>query len=210
MLKRLIIFAAGAALASAGVIFDNLADANEGNRDLSHGGIYQSFSTGVNPFQLTDVKLILEVGTLGSNTFSVDVYNDSSSTPGTLLANVGSKLDNQLAQTFATIDFATNISLGANTRYWIGITSSSGSTVIWTIEPPNSNPGDIGVSGQFIKEFNTVSSVTAPSENAAFQMRITGNDITAGTPEPAAIVLTAAGLLGLTAIRRRRQQRQVR
>jgi hypothetical protein len=190
--------------ARAGVIFTNLTDNSIGSRGLASTAQYQSFSNLTMGMFLTDVQLRLSGNNMDSHAFSVDLYADSSTSPATLLDHIGSMSDSALTTSCACVyDFPiAAFALSANTRYWIGLSTSNGAGVNWQIEGPfQGHPSDIGVTGEFIDDTGSVSS----DNGEAFQMQITVGAGGAGVPEPANFLLGGAGLLGLFLLRRQKQ-----
>lgn len=75
-------------------------------------------------------------------------------------------------------------SLSADTRYWIGISSTDGS-VYWSYEADDSG---IGVAGEF---YDNQGGVVAPNSTGAYQM-----ELVAGTvPEPSSWAMRAIGFM---------------
>jgi hypothetical protein len=194
--------------ARAAVVFSNIPGVPDGDRSLIPDAQFQSFSTGAGGFSLTDVMLLLSGGGADTNFFSVDLYADSSTSPGSLLFHIGSKVDNTLTISCNCIyDFPTApFALSANTRYWIGLSTTDGSGVDWSIEGGFvTPPGDVGVAG----EFHDDTGIVGPDYSGsgfleAFQMVVTDSPTTtSGVPEPSTLVLGAAGLLSLIVLRRR-------
>jgi PEP-CTERM motif-containing protein len=197
-------------LSAGTIVFNNLAAPSGGSRSLVPDAQFQSFSTGAGSFSLTDVMLLLSggLGPTDTTSFSVDLYADSSTSPGSFLFNIGMKIDNTLtANCSCTYDFPTTaFALSANTRYWIGLKTSTGSAVDWDSEFVSGAvpPGDIGVAGQFRDDTGTVSPDDFNGFRQAFQMEVTVSPTvtTSGVPEPSTLVLGAAGLLALMIVRR--------
>ena len=110
------------------------------------GPRYNSFSTGSSPVTLTDVKLNLDLldGPRGSMT--VGLYSDSSHTPGTLLTVIGTLDDHLIAEHGGVSDFPVSpgFALTANTRYWIGVSTSNASLAGWATTEDTAGTGNIG------------------------------------------------------------------
>ena len=183
----------------AGPLFDNLGDANVGNRTPFVFHQYQSFSTGVSSFLFDDVKLSLDGDGSALTSFSIGLYADSSTTPGALIQDLGTLLDNAIPSgAFTVVDYSfAGIALLANTRYWIGMSSANQSNVLWAIEDPLNNPGDIGVAGEYVSDSGVVSLSTSPATQEAFKMQVNGTNIVSGAPEPGTIALMLTGLLAM-------------
>ena len=149
--------------ASAEVLFDNLGYPSVGaDGDLAHGPLYASFST-VGSNTLTDVSLLIGADNPNDGgTFTIDLYSDSSTSPGSLLTALGTFDDSQLSSSLAVFSDSVSYSLSADTRYWIGISSSDGS-VYWSYEVDDLG---IGVAGEFYDNQGGV----APNSTGAYQM----------------------------------------
>lgn len=191
--------------ASATILFNNFADPSVGNRSAFSVSQFQSFSTGVGGFSLGDVQLLLEGPSLSdAASFSVGLYADSSTSPGSLISSLGTMNDSAVSNVgFTATDFSFSaISLSANTRYWIGLTSSNGSNTRWSLgEGPQ--PGDVGVSGEFYDDSGSISSTTfLTTQFVSFQMQLSDGP---AVPEPATMVLAMAGLGAVALLRRRRR-----
>jgi len=186
----------------ATTLFDNITAHNsDGNDQLNPTGpLYDSFSTGTKSYFLTEVDLLLG----RSGTFNVGLYANQipvggpfsgSSIPGSLITNLGTFSAPAVSGVVAVN--GENVVLAANTRYWIGLSSSS--TTIWFFSLDFSGTG-VG------SEFNFIASVPEQLPNnpdGAYQMRISGQE----TPLPAALPLFASGggVLGLLSWRRKRK-----
>jgi MYXO-CTERM domain-containing protein len=195
------------------IVFDNSTSPTGGSRSFQTNQ-YQSFSTGTGSFSLTDVEILLQGSPLDSNTLSIDLYGDSSTAPGSLLDHVGTFTDTSLIAGSAHLfDFATAaFALTQNTRYWIGLSTTNGSSAGWDEEfaSPTVPAGDVGVTGQFKDDTGVISPVdTTPGGTLfrqAFQMQVTVSPTSTGTtPEPSSMVLGGAGLAGLALLGLRRR-----
>jgi hypothetical protein len=145
--------------AGAAVLFDNTLDSSIGDRSLVPTAQFQSFSNGAGSFSLTDVKVVLNGNNTDNGSLSVGLFSDSSTSPGGLLDHIGSLSDSSLTANcdciydFPVLPFA----LTANTRYWIGLSTSNGSSANWAIEGPFlGRPLDVGVTGEFIDDSGNV------------------------------------------------------
>ena len=102
-----------------------------------------------------------------ASSIAIALYSDSSGSPGTLLATIGTLDKSQLSASPATVDLplATPYRLAANTKYWIGMsTAMSGPSWSWSADQIG-----MGVSGQSFANDGGVS----PNTLGAYQMRIT-------------------------------------
>lgn len=194
------------------VLFYDLEDPVVGSRTLLMPE-YQSFSTGAGSFSLTDVQLLLNGNPADSNSFSVGLYADSSTTPGSLLVNLGSLNDMSLTLNCNCVyDFAvTPFALSASTRYWIGLTENGASSVNWDIEGGFVTPaGDI----EALTEFHDDTGIVGPDVSGggfleAFQMQVTVSPtvVVSGAPEPSTLLLGGAGLIALRLLRKSKTSR---
>ncbi len=169
--------------ASAGIIYDNLPNlSSSGGTDTVYndGPLYNSFSTGGSPSQLTDVKLMLSATAGVQSSFTVSLLADSSSTPGSPVTTLGTFADSTLASAPSVYDISVaSYDLAANTRYWVELSSatSSPSVVAWDYA---SNITGRGIGGEFWA--NTPS--TSPSvtdnthETPPYLMQVTTNQST--------------------------------
>jgi len=211
-MKHICILMLGSCLApaQASVIFDNLLDPSTGSRSVvSPSGEYQSFSTGPGGFVLGDVTVALLKGSASAGSFTVGLYADSSTSPGALLDTIGSMNDSALLSGINDYDFpVAPTSLAANTRFWIGLTSSNSSTTGWSVESPFTHPSppEIGVSGEFVDDNNGVKGVIISDFGAAPQMRLSSAPASTAAPEPASLVLVICGLASLRWMRGRRKE----
>lgn len=191
------------------VVFYNLEDAGIGDRSLLTPE-YQSFSTGAGSFSLTDVQVLLNGSPTDSNTFSVGLYADSSTTPGSLLVSLGTLSDMSLTSSCNCIyDFVvTPFALSASTRYWIGLTETGASNANWEIEGGFvTPPGDIEALTEFHDDTGTVGpDVSGGGFLEAFQMQVTVSPtvVVSGAPEPSTLLFGGAGLVVLGLVRRLR------
>ncbi len=185
------------AQASAVTIYDNLSQTSGGSAEVSsqdHGPLYDSFSTGAQAVNLTDVKLLLQASTPGDGgSFLVGLYADNSTSPGSALATSALTPDSVLQANLAVIDFPFLQALAANTRYWIGV-SATNSSAQWSYDMTN---GGIGVAN----EYNFYDgSVSANNAFTPYQMQV---NVKAATPEPASWPLVLLFGAGFVLIRRR-------
>ena len=181
------------------LLYDNLGQTSTGSDHVSaslgtvHGPLYNSFSTAVGSGSLvTDVRLLLKDSAGGTGSTTVGIYSDSGNTPGVLFATVGVVNDTSLTATAAIVDVLPGapISLAANTRYWIGLSTSDNSTAQWVF---TSSSAGLGVSGQFFSN----SSGTHGVSDGPYQMAV--------VPEPSvgALAFAAVACAGVSAWWRR-------
>lgn len=166
-------------------LFDNLSATSSGTDPIgSFGPLADSFSTGATAVNVFDVKLLLNTSaTTGS--FTVSLLSDSSTSPGSVLAVLGTLPDSALTGSLAIYDFPFSpISLSASTRYWIQLSTSDGSSAQWSWSGDISGPG---VSGEFFANANGVFANTS----GPYQMQVL-----AAVPEPTTWALIGIGTIG--------------
>jgi hypothetical protein len=195
-LVGILLLASAASTAQATILYGNLGDPFTTNSQLTES-LYQSFSTGSSSLQLDDLKLVLDVKGPDSGSFTVGLYSDNSTKPGTLLLSIATVNDSSLTMTASTYDFSVaNYSLAANTRYWIGLIPTP-SSIQGSWESSNPQGGDTGVSGQYT-DFGGIVFPVGPTTSPGFQMSIDAIAPTPpGAPEPASALLLAAGLVAV-------------
>ena len=113
---------------------------------------------------------------------TVALYADSAGSPGSLLTTIGTLNDTSLSASPSSFDFplGTPALLAANTRYWIGISTTNGSAAFWDW---SLDIGGTGVSTGFFANDGGVS----PNVDGPYQMRVTalsGAPTTTPTPSP--------------------------
>ena len=180
----------------AEVLFDNLGYPSVGaDGALAHGPLYASFST-VGANTLTDVSLLIGADNPNDGgTFTIGLFSDSSTSPGSLLTALGTFDDFQLSSSLAVFSDSVSYSLSAGTRYWIGISSSDGS-VYWSYEADDLG---LGVAGEFYDNQGGVSL----NSDGAYQM-----ELVAGTvPEPSSWAMMVIGFMALGYFRFRTSRR---
>lgn len=202
------------------VIFNSLNAATEGADSIAqYGPLGQSFSTGAAPGNLTDVMIKLGVAQLGgaagvkrhavgasfpklaprvsaNASITVALFSDAGQRPGQMLATLGTLADTSLptSQQYQNFDFPLNqpYTLSPNTRYWIGIATTSDSEAAWAY---TDNTSGVGVGTEFLEYAGKV----YPSNGDAYQMQIT-TATPPSTPAPTltSVVDVAAGTTNLT------------
>jgi hypothetical protein len=177
---------------NADVLYDNLSSVTSGTDPLTSEGfsppLFDSFSTGASGFNLADVQLLLQ-GSPSPGSLTVDLYSDSSTSPGAPLLSIGTLSDNALFSTLSAVDFplSSPYALAANTRYWLVLNSTDGSTALWGW---SLDQNALGVAGEY---FGNETGVYSNTEGP-YQMRL--SDTTA-VPEPTTMFLLGLGLIGL-------------
>lgn len=180
--------------ANSTLLYNNLNSTNSGADGVtSFGPLGDSFSTGAGGFALGDVKLLLLGDSTTSGSISVDLFSDNSTSPGTLLQNIGSLSDSSLTSSLSVFDFSLGLSyaLAANTRYWI-VVSSTDSSAQWGWSLDNSA---LGVAGEYFSNVNGV----FPNTDGPYQMQLGSGGST--VPEPGTMLLLGLGLALLAAFR---------
>jgi hypothetical protein len=150
------------------------------------GPLGNSFSTGPSGYSLTAVDLlVLADNPSDGGSFTVSLLNDSSIHPGSTIAT-DTFHDSMLSTSLSTLSAPfSSIALAADTRYWIELSTSTGS-LEWAYTAANDG---IGVAN----EYNFYAgSVSANQSFTPYQMRI-GSAV----PEPSAWALMLAGFAGL-------------
>ena len=130
-------------IARADTLFNNLGAQHYSAYEISNGILFtDSFSTDASAFDLRSVTLLLAVNgsyPAGSDTLIVDLFADSSNSPGQLLETIGTLDTSQISYLvdYAEYTFNTSYALAADSRYWIGLTTSHGTAgfAIWEQSP---------------------------------------------------------------------------
>ncbi len=192
----------------ADVLYDNLGAAPGGADPIgSNGGpLADSFSTGASPFDFTSLTVLLD-GTASTGTITAYLLSDSSTSPGAVLDTIGEISETGIDGTPTQYTLDTSISLSADTRYWIELTSTDVSSVDWSWSTDVSGPG---VGSEYFSNYaGTGSPRVFPNDpNGPYQMEVSGS--LAAVPEPRTIsLLLAAGLVGLAFLRARAKTQSV-
>ena len=179
------------------VLFDNTFPFPDGADVVADNiGLFDSFSTATNSGLLSKTEFLLSGDNTSSGSLSVDLFADTGvPSVGPMIANLGTISDAQLSivPAIITLTPASQVSLAANTRYWIGLSSTT-STAMWNWSFNVSGPG---VAGEFLH--NDLG--TFPSSQGAYQMEVEV------APEPAALLLSGVALLTCSIALRRRASR---
>ena len=192
-------FLAGAA--GATVLYDNLGATPAYPYPLADFGplLFNSFSTGAGGFNLSQVDLLVAGSdSPGAGSFSVGLYSDASTSPGSLLTTIGTVSDSALTSTpsVATFNLPSPYSLAAGTRYWVGLASAD-SVAAWMY----SYEGGVGVAGEYWGSTadGVVANYVGGFSTGPYEMRVSH------TPLPGALLLLCAGMARLVAYGRRKR-----
>ncbi len=179
------------------VLYDNLGSTSDGvdpvagwtdpNGTVNLPPLFDSFFSGPMDTTLLDVQLRLRRDSSSSGSISVALYSDSGNplpSPGTIIGlPLGTIYDTSLSSDFSVVDVPTSRHLDANTRYWIELSSTDGSSAVWSWSFDQSG---IGVAGEYFGHDGTV----LPNIYGPYQMQVI-------TPLPGAVWLFGSGLAGL-------------
>jgi hypothetical protein len=167
--------------------------------DANFGPLADSFATGTSTFLLTDVQLALTVNDPSSTgSVTVSLLSDSSTSPGAIIAILGTINDSALsAYTPAIVDFsqATAIDLAANTRYWVEVSATSDSSAGWSYTADTSG---VGVAAEY--NANSFWVYNNLPTDSPYQLQVNGST---AVPVPGAAWLFASALVGLVSLRGR-------
>ena len=187
------------------ILFDELNAANAGSDSVTMvGPLGESFSTGASAVSLTDVMVKLNIAQNDTTTealinrragfprlrpaassgaaVTIALYSNNVLRPGTLLAQLGTVPDSSLPASgaYQNFDIPVNppISLTANTRYWILITSSNNSVAAWAW---TTDVSGIGSANEYTF-FNSGVFPNVGVSDGPYQLRVTA--ATPATPAP--------------------------
>ncbi len=178
-------------LAADTIVYDNTAEGSAGADGVGFAGpLFDSFTSGA-AGQITDLQLALLGDDTSSGTVEAGLYADNSTSPGQLIAILGSISDSELSGTAAIYDIALTSSplLTSNTQYWIGLSGTTAAE--WSYDSDGSG---IGVADDYFANQVGVFS----NDNAPYQMSITEADVSE-TPEPStrSSIIIGIGILAL-------------
>lgn len=191
------VFLATVRLAGAVTLYDNLAQPQLGNDQVT--------ATQWNANKIVTDNLIytLQQVTLrlsSDNTsaaFQVLLYNDSANNPGSQVAVLGST--SSIPSTATDITFnPSGVILSANTTYWI-VMNTSGAGIYRTYFPSTLSGSGAAFNSAFSRSNNGGSSwALGASTDPPYYLQLNGD-----VPEPSSVVLACLGLGLLAAARRR-------
>ncbi|HEY1863019.1 MAG TPA: choice-of-anchor R domain-containing protein [Roseiarcus sp.] len=188
--------------ANAAYLYNNNDVISGGTADasiLDNGPLGNSFSTGPGGYTLTAVDLLVLANDPGDGgSFTVSLLNDNSTQPGSTIAT-DTIADSTLSTSLSIVSAPfSSIALAANTRYWIELSTTTGS-LEWSYSAINDG---IGVGN----EYNFYAgSVSANNSFTPYQMSI---GTASAAPEPSTWALMLAGFGGLGFVRRYRRSRK--
>jgi hypothetical protein len=186
----------------ADVLYDNLSVASAGADPANpsiYGPLYNSFSTGSSGFSLSEIGLSLQAqNTVDLGTFTVTLLSGAAAyADPTAIVFSSTFNDSQLLASLSTFDVNFSpISLAADTRYWVEL-SSTGS-VQWSYA---SDASGTGVSGEFSQNQGgtTLNGPTGDETQPPYQMLISDQQISA-VPELSSWMMMILGLMGLVTV----------
>lgn len=176
------------------IIYDNIGESSAGADGVDFvGPLYNSF-TSVAAGQITDLQLILSGDDTSSDAFDVGLYADNSTTPGELMAILGSVDDSLLSNMPDVYDITLTAYplLTDDTLYWIGLSGTTSAEWYYDYDM-----NGIGVAEEFFANQTGVYS----NYYDPYQMSVT--EEVSVTPEPSTTLLITAGLGVLASLRRR-------
>ena len=170
-------------------LYNSTGQATSGSDPIqSFGPLYDSFSTGVNAGVLSKVQLLLSGDNISPGSIAVGLYGDNSTTPGSLITDLGTVSDSSLTAAVSLFDVAlgANPTLSAGTRYWLGLSGTTTGNWAWTTDTSG-----IGVDGEY---FSNMTGVHPNNPDGGYQMM----DVeVSGVPEPSTISLLAIMLASI-------------
>jgi hypothetical protein len=181
-------------------LFNNLGGAPNGADPTGNewGPLADSFSTGSSAFDLNSLTVALS-GTPSAGTTPAYLLSDSSTTPGSVLEEIGSIGEASLSTAPGFYTLSTSYVLSPGTMYWIELTSDDNSANWdWSFDTSGR-----GVAGEFLANFQGGSTwLVFPDDNGPYQMEVAGTN---EVPEPSSIVLLFAGLTAILCVAFRRR-----
>jgi hypothetical protein len=187
----------------ASTIYDSTEQTTAGADPIENfGPLYDSFSTGGSSGQLSSLQLLLRTDNTLQGFFAVGLYGDSSSSPGALIANLGTVPDSSLTSEVSLLNIVLSAdpSLSSDTRYWIGLSGITSGYWAYT-----QDTSGIGVNGEFSNnQFGTFS----VNPNGAYQMEVGVSTSAAREPPTGLFSVSALSALAMLYGRRAKQLAQ--
>jgi hypothetical protein len=202
----LAVVAASPAAKAAAIVYDNLAASVGGSDSINGVAPFNSFSTGAQGGDLVGLTLLLSANPTDGGSITVNLYSDSSQAPGGLITSLATILDSALGSSPAdfAVTLATQPTLLAGTRYWIGLTATTDASAWgWA-----SNNSGTDVNTELHQDFGNIfcnssfAGCSHPVSPEPYIMQV-AVDTTIPVPEPATAALIGVGMLGLGILRRR-------
>lgn len=176
--------ALASALPANTVVYNNLSESSAGADGVGFvGPLYDSFTSGA-AGSITGLQLMMSGDDTSPGTLDVGLFADNSTSPGQLIAALGSVSDSALSETPATYNISLTATplLTSDTLYWIGLYGTT--TGEWSYDYDDSG---IGVANDyFANQLGVFSNVNDP-----YQMSVIEGSST--VPEPASGLLIATG-----------------
>ena len=182
------------------IVSDDIGESRAGADGVDLAGpLYDSFAS-VTAWQKTDLQFILSGDDTSSDTGGVGLYADNSTTPGELMAVLGSVDDSPFSSTSDVYDIKlTQYPLFTDdTLYWIGLSGTTNAELYDEFEI-----NGIGVAEEFFANQTGV----RLNYYGPYQMSVT--ERASVTPEPQSALLMTAGLGVLALLRRRTRTYQL-
>lgn len=139
----------------------------------------------------------------GTGSITVSLYSNSGDSIGSPIATIGTLNDSALTAVPQVYDFpvGSNISLAANTRYWIVVSTSNGSVAAWDYASTSAGTG-------VANEFYYTDGGSSPNDDVPYIMQVTANAAAVSpstTPAPPTLILmiAALGVMGFYLLRRK-------
>ncbi len=174
----------------ASVLFNSQPATGGYQFDAVTNNPYASFSTGGSAMDLNYVWLFLYPSSTTGATTLVNLYADNNTMPGALIGSIGTVADNYSNfQPSGSAVWTPSYNLAANTRYWIGLSTTNNSSNTWMEVLGTNNTTGV------VSEYRVSGGQRyANSTNGAVFMFLMGNEIPSVVPEPSTYVLLCISL----------------